>query len=125
MQAPRTRPRRSLSEPLRIDESTRTEKNPTHGVTMTEMQPHVHMRRLAIRPIPSPRRPDRCCVLLDGQVLIPKTDEPHWVIGCLFMAGARGPLEVTEADGSVRVVDLERETLRLITAGDVKKAARR
>ena len=60
-------------------------------------------------------------VLLDGKVLIPKTCEPHWAIGCLFMAGARGPLEVTEAAGSVRVVDLERETLRLIAAEDAKK----
>lgn len=88
------------------------------------MQPQVHMRRLAIRSIPSPRKPDRCAVLLDGKVLIPKTSEPHWAIGCLFMAGARGPIEVTEADGSVRVVDLERETLRLIAAEDAKKRCR-
>lgn len=53
-------------------------------------------------------------MLLYSKVLIPKTCEPHWEIGCLFMAGARGPLEVTETDGSVRVVDLEKETLRLI-----------
>lgn len=94
-------------------------------MNMTALHPHRPMRRLAIRSIPTPRKPDRCAVLLDGKVLIPKTCEPHWAIGCLFMAGARGPIEVTEADGSVRVVDLERETLRLINEEDAKKAAHR